>query len=1044
MGTRPVRHAPSHCASLLKRFIKQLPITLHTAILLLGSVQAKALDPTRQISQYAHTAWRIESGDFNGGTPSIFAQTPDGYLWLGTNVGLLRYDGTRYVSWIPPAGQRLPDSRIYSLWAGRDGTLWIGTAGGLARWSNGKLVSYPQVRGRIESMSEDPEGAIWLVRSQATDGKGPLCRIKSDDVRCYGASDGVPFDWAMMVAADPSGNIWIDGAYGLSRWRPGSSNTYFLRKETGKPMVIANIKAIAAGKDGRFSAIVEKTTPGMELQEYANGRWTSRILPDIDATNADVITMFIDRENNLWIGTAHHGLYRVRGNETEHYGSLEGLSSDAIGTFYEDAEGTIWVVTSGGVDNFRDLSVATFSMREGMTTDGMSSVIAAKDGTVWVGNFAALNYVRNDKLSAIQEGQGLPGRNVTTLLEDHAHRLWVGIDSGLWVYDHGRFQPILHADGSDLGIIFSIGEDIDQSIWVRAGPNLDRIQDFKVKDEYNSPQISISYILAANPKGGGIYLGLVNGDLVRFQDGKAETFPANEGDNPRQIRDLLVEPDGSVWGTTLDELFRWKDGRRENLTTHNGLPCDGIYALVKDDLGNTWLSARCGFIAIANSDLEKWWKYPSTVVKTRLIGPLDGVQPGLTSLKPQTAKTPDGRLWFVNARILQMMDPGHLHTNSIPPPVHIEQIVADRKIYAPENGVHIPALTRDLEIDYAALSFVVPQKVRYRYKLEGRDNEWRDPEHRPQAFYSDLPPGSYRFRVIACNNDGVWNETGATWSFVIEPAYYQTGWFRLACVLLAALTLWFFYWLRMRRLRATINARFDERIAERTRLARELHDTLLQTIQGSRIVADDALEESSDPAQMRRALERLASWLAQATEEGRAALNSLRTSTTEGNDLAQAFERAARECSEKSSMEFSMVVEGDAQEIHPIVRDEVFRIGYEAIRNACTHSGGSRLEVDLAYARDLVLRVRDNGKGIHPEVAASGRDGHFGLKGMQERAVRVGGNLNLSSSLYSGTEVELVVPGNVVFTNIKSPWKSVLDKVRMLMGRNGGSSDKRS
>jgi signal transduction histidine kinase len=300
--------------------------------------------------------------------------------------------------------------------------------------------------------------------------------------------------------------------------------------------------------------------------------------------------------------------------------------------------------------------------------------------------------------------------------------------------------------------------------------------------------------------------------------------------------------------------------------------------------------------------------------------------------------------------------------------------------------------------------------------LEGHDTEWQERDNRPQAFYSNLPPGNYRFRVIASNNDGMWNEAGASWTFQVEPAYYQTGSFRLLCAMLILLALWLLHRLRMWRMHESINARFDERMAERTRLARELHDTLLQTIQGCKMVVDDALDSSANVHQLRRTLERLASWLTQATEEGRAALNSLRTSTKQGNDLALALERAARECSVSSSMEFALTVDGVVQPMHPIVRDEVYRIGYEAIRNACSHSEGTRLEIDLMYARDLVLKVRDNGKGIHPDIAAKGRDGHFGLKGMQERALRVGGDLTLSSSAYSGTEVELIIPGSVVYS----------------------------
>jgi len=998
----------------------------------LSTSLARALDPARLLSQYTHTAWRTEDGEF-AGTPTVITQTADGYIWIGTNLGLVRFDGVRFLRWTAPDGQRLLDSRIFSLGGAPDGGLWIGTAYNTSRWNNGELDNRGQPQGRIESMFVDKDGAAWIVRTQITDGGGPLCRITGSGYRCYGKADGVPFDSAYEIAADTTGAVWIGGYFGLCRWKNGSSTNYFL-KQPRTDEGIGSIKALAAAPDGSVWTSLETSSPTLQLEQIKDGRWTNHQYPGIPASNADVITMFVDRENGVWLGTAHSGIFRIQGAKVEHFGTEDGLSSDAIGGFFEDREGTVWVVTSGGVDNFRDVRVATYSMREGMYADGASSLFAARDGSVWVGNFESLNILRDGKLTAIREGHGLPGRNVTTLLEDDAGRFWVGIDGGLWVYANGAFRAIRHADGSPLGNVFTICEDVDHSIWVRAGSNLDHIRGFKIEDEATSKQIQTAYIMAAHP-GGGVVLGRVNGDLVRYKDGKVETISVAHGGEPLQVRDLLVLPDGSIWGTTEQEFFVWKDGKREALTPRNGLPCDQVFGLAKGKEGSLWLAASCGLIHISNAELQRWWKQPDAIVQSTLVSSLDGVQPGLTSLKPQIAMTPDGRIWFVNARILQMFDPNDLRRNEIPPPVHIEQIVADRKSYSPRENLLLPPRTRDLEIDYAALSFVAPKKVLYRYKLENRDKEWQEPAAQNRAFYSDLPPGKYRFHVIACNNDGVWNETGAAWSFQIEPAYYQTDWFRLLCAALVVFTLWLLYRVRMWRMRETIHARFDERMAERTRMARELHDTLLQTIQGSKIVVDDALETSINAHQLRRTLERLSGWLAQATEEGRAALNSLRTSTTQGNDLALAFERAARECTAGHSMEFALQVDGAAQELHPIVRDEVYRIGYEAIRNACTHSGGTRLEVDLSYARDLVLRVRDNGKGIHPEIAASGRDGHFGLKGMQERAMRVGGNLTLSSSAYSGTEVELVVPGNVVFPQARERQQELLAWMRRWLRR---------
>jgi hypothetical protein len=387
-------------------------------------------------------------------------------------------------------------------------------------------------------------------------------------------------------------------------------------------------------------------------------------------------------------------------------------------------------------------------------------------------------------------------------------------------------------------------------------------------------------------------------------------------------------------------------------------------------------------------------------------------------------------LWFANDTVLQVVDPHQLNENRIPPPVHIEQVVADRRNYSVRDNVRLPPRTRDIEIDYTALSFAIPQKVQFRYKLDGRDRDWQEPGTRRQAFYSDLPPGQHRFHVTACNNDGLWNDAGAVLNFSVAPAYYQGFWFRLLCAGLGVAFVSVVYRLRVRQIAAGISARFDERLAERTRIARDFHDTLLQTIQGSKMVADDALEEYADPSHMRHALERLSAWLAQAMQEGRSALNSLRSSTTQGNDLAEALYRAGEELLFHHSIKFGLLIEGSSREMHPIIRDEVYRIGYEAIRNACAHSEASHLSVELSYAKNLTLRVRDNGKGIDPDVAAKGKGGHFGLIGMYERASRVRGKLTLTSSPGVGTEVELVVPRNIAFQQPDPTPRNWLEKIR--------------
>jgi signal transduction histidine kinase len=366
------------------------------------------------------------------------------------------------------------------------------------------------------------------------------------------------------------------------------------------------------------------------------------------------------------------------------------------------------------------------------------------------------------------------------------------------------------------------------------------------------------------------------------------------------------------------------------------------------------------------------------------------------------------------------------------PPVRIEGMIADGHEMGYTGRVSVPAKTSAIHIEYTGLSFVAPRKVKFRYKLEGYDKDWSPPVSLREVSYTNLPPGSYQFRVIASNNDGVWNKEGAKLDFYIAPAWYQTIWFRILCLVCASVIAWCFYRIRVRQIASAMSARFDERLAERTRIAREMHDTLLQTIQGSKLVANNALKNADDPVRMRRALEQLAGWLVRATEEGRVALQSLRRSTTETNELAAGMQRALDECQENSSVEGALQVAGEPREIHPIVRDEIYLIGYEAIRNAYAHSRGSRLDVELSYGENITLVVRDNGVGIDSAIADVGRNGHFGLLTMRERSARIGARLTIGPAARSGTEVNLVIPGRIAF---RGPRPSPLDKVKTILGR---------
>jgi signal transduction histidine kinase len=373
---------------------------------------------------------------------------------------------------------------------------------------------------------------------------------------------------------------------------------------------------------------------------------------------------------------------------------------------------------------------------------------------------------------------------------------------------------------------------------------------------------------------------------------------------------------------------------------------------------------------------------------------------------------------------VSVIDPRHLPLNTIPPPVHIENITADDKSYPLSNGVHLPAQIRNLDIDYTALSLVVPEKVRFRVKLEGQDKDWRELVSVRHVEYTNLPPKHYRFRVLACNNSGVWNEAGASLDFSIAPAYYQTTWFRVSCMATFLLLLWVLHRLRLRRLAYQFNMRLEERVGERTRIARDLHDTLLQSFQGLMLHFQTGIDLlPGRPAEARKTFEIAIDRADQAIAEGRDAVQGLRASTVETNDLASAVrilgEELRAEGTHQNSALFEMEVEGTPQNLHPILRDEVYRITSEALRNAFRHARAQRIEVEILYGeRWFRLRVRDDGKGIDPKLlSGDGLAGHYGLHGMRERTKLVRGKLAVWSKLDSGTEVELSIPASTAYGN---------------------------
>lgn len=984
------------------------------------AVSARALDPNRRISQYAHTAWRIQDGFFSG-TPQAISQTKDGYLWIGTEGGLVRFDGVRFVPWSAPNGKQLPTTRIHSLLGASDGSLWIGTTRGLANWDGLDLRNISGTPAFVETILQDPKGTIWITRSQVRDNAGPLCEVTESALHCHGASDGIPFVYGQPLFRDAQGNFWIGSSLGLCRWKPGDTKTY-INKALSRAQGLAGVGAMAAASDGSLLVGMKRSGKGLGLQQLTQAAWKDYVLQGMDGTGLDVTALLTDRDGGLWIGTGNHGLYRVHGAAADHFGSSDGLSSDSVQGFYEDREGDLWVATSRGIDRFHETPVVSFSIHEGLTSEDVDSVLAARDGTVWIGNTRALNVFRQGKFFAIGAKNGLPGRVITSLFEDHAGRLWVGVDNLLSIYEQGRFRVVNKPDGKTVGVVVAITEDVDHNVWAATTqPALVRIQDLRVQEEISPPRVPRVVSLAADTKE-GIWLGLSSGDLARYRRGQIQILPSSRS-SKQPIRNLLVEGEDAIWSATPNGAFLWRAGTEQALDSRNGLPCDEMYALLRDDRGRLWLDSQCGFVVIDASELNRWWERPDVTLKVRTLDVFDGAQPGSTNFRPEISKAPDGKLWFANENILQMVDPEHLNSNSVPPPVRVEQIVADRRKYSARESLQLPVRTRDIEIDYTALSLVVPEKVRFRYKLEGHDADWQDPQSRRQVFYTDLPPGDYQFHVIASNNDGVWNEAGAVANFSIPPAFFQTRWFRLGCILAAAGVLWLLYALRLRRLTASIQTRFAERLQERERIARDLHDTLLQGIFGASIHFDLANNRLPADSPAKSSIQRGLELLKQVSEEGRNALRALRSPQSGDEGLEQALSRLHKEFALPGDIDFRVVAQGDPRELRPLIRDEIYLIAREAVVNAFRHSRASTIEVEVDYAsRNLRILVRDSGCGIDAQVLKTGREGHWGLANMRQRAEKIGAKFEVLSRINGGTEIQLWIPGKLAFAAGSRGW----------------------
>jgi signal transduction histidine kinase len=605
---------------------------------------------------------------------------------------------------------------------------------------------------------------------------------------------------------------------------------------------------------------------------------------------------------------------------------------------------------------------------------------------------------------------------IGSLFEDSRGRIWASSQRGLVVIENGQARPI---DGFPGGYVHAIAEDARGDIWIAEQERgLYQLRDKQIAALVPPATMGGRTVrsLAADATGDGLWIGFFQGGVAHLKDSRVEaSYGIEEGLAQGEVSSLRFDRDGALWASTQGGLTRLSRERIATMSTSNGLPCDEVYWSIEDDSHSMWVYTTCGLARIAPAEIAAWLVDSKRLIPLAVYNDSDGVAGDFLggSYGPKVAKSTDGRLWFATLDGIGVVDPRQVPFYSTPPPVHIVQLQVDNRNLEPEDEARFASPVRDLRIDYTALSLSAPEKVRFRYKLEGRDTGWIEAGNRRQAFYTDLPPATYRFRVVASNNNGVWSENAAVWQFSILPAFYQTTQFKVSLTLGVVAMVGLSYRFRLRRLAAQLHARFEERIDERTRIAQELHDTLLQGFISTSLhlhLLADELADSPVRPKLDRILERVQS----AIVEGRAAVYGLRTRPHPSEGLENALARDGTDFQGGGHTGYRIIAEGKPRPLDPFIRDEVYRISREALANAFRHSEATQIDVTVEYAPSrLRVQVCDNGKGLRPEHVEE--SGHWGVRGMRERARRIGAKLQILSRVNGGTEVLLVVPGRIAF-----------------------------
>lgn len=993
---------------------------------------ALALERDRAMSQYIRDEWGSARG-YPGGAVHAIAQSSDGYLWIAAERGLVRFDGLKFELIEASPDATGGGTSILGVAADPDGGIWARPSGpALLAVKDGVQADLLKRHGlrpsAITAMASGRDGAVLIFSTQ-----NGLLRYHQRRFTKLVDGPELSDSVVLAIAEAGDGDYWLGTRdHGLFRLRNGK----LTRVDAGLADVKINCLAAAQAGGGARGDVWIGTDSGVfrfaaGATDVASGAGVSGVAYRVSlpgaASQARALAMTRDRDGNIWIAAGAYGLLRAGADGTISQAGWDWRAAGSVTAVFEDREGNLWLGTSKGIERWRDGVFTAFA------------------------------------------GVHLPADRVGPIHVDHAQRTWFAPAQGGLYWLRGDQVTAVPLPGLADDVVYSIASRGNE-IWIgRQRGGLTRLeldgdraiasQTFTRRD--GLPQDSVYAVHAA--RDGSIWAGTLSGGISRYSGGTFTTFTTANGLAANTITAIDDGPDGSVWMGTPSGVSRLRPNKTWRIyTAADGLPSADVQTLFVDADRDVWVGTSAGLAlihrgrvqprvkpaALAGSilglaeDREGWlWLTTANRVlrvrRDRLAADDVGSQDihdydttdGLVSREGverhrTVVADPRGHVWLAVNGAIQSVDPSR-SARALPALVHIDDVTADDRMVAPGAFYRIPAGTQRVTLNFNGLSLAVPERVRFRYRLDNFDRDWSREVTARQAVYTNLPPGNYTFRVMASNSDGSWSSQQANVAFYVAPTFWQTAWFHAGAALLIAVAGVSAYRFRLRQIARRLNGRFEERLAERTRLAQELHDTLLQGVLSTSMHLHLAIERVPPESPARAPLEHVTTLMGRVIDEGRHAVRGLRARGGDNDDLERAFARVPRDFGAHAAANCRFVVQGSPRPMHPLIRDEIYSIGREALVNALRHSGAREIELEVDYQPSHVcVTVRDDGCGIDEQVLRVGRTDHWGLLGMQERAEGIGARLRVWSRRETGTEVELIVPNDVAFTGSERPsWR---------------------